>query len=115
MIRKSSDYRAEHRPCGGSADDFEVRHRFTKEEAFGKARLFAEICFGPGQEIPMHAHNNEFEMFFVIEGSLVGIDRDGNETPFEQGDYMLTGYGDSHSVRNDSGKPAKIMAIIFDA
>ena len=115
MIRKSSDYQVEHRPCGGSQCNFEVRHRFTKEEMFGKARLLAEICFEPGQEIPLHVHQNDFEVFYVLEGSLVSIDKDGNESPFELGDYMLTGYGDSHNIRNDSGKPAKIMAIVVDA
>lgn len=112
MIRRKDEYTVEHRPCGGSKGDFEVRVFYSKDEMHGKARLFAEIVFQPGDLIPLHEHNDEVEIFRVLEGELVSIDENGGETPFREGDYMATGDGNKHSLRNDSGKTARIMAII---
>ena len=114
MIRKSGEYTVENRACGGSSDIFEVRRRFRPEEMFQKTRLFSEIVFEPGFLIPMHTHQNDVEIFYVLEGELVSIDADGGEKPFVKGDYMVTGGGESHSLRNDSGKLAKILAIIMN-
>jgi len=114
MIRKSGEYTVENRTCGGGTDIFELRHRFTAEEMFQKTRLFSEILFEPGFLIPMHAHENEVEIYYVLEGELVSLDENGGKTPFVQGDYMVTGGGRRHSVRNDSDKPAKILAIIIN-
>lgn len=113
MIRKSDEYTVEYRPCGGSEENFEVRTFYKKDEMHGNARLFAEIVFKPGDLIPLHEHANETEVFRVLEGELVSIDENGGETPFCEGDYMLTGGGNKHSLRNDSGKTARIMAIIM--
>jgi len=114
MIRKSGEYTVENRPCGGSSDIFEVRHRFTCEEMFGKTRLFSEIVFEPGFVLPMHAHQKDVEIFYVMEGELVSIDGDGGEAPFVTGDYMITGGGGRHGLRNDSGKRARILAVIIN-
>lgn len=114
MIKKNNEYTAEQRACGGSTDIFEVRHRFTKNEVFGKTRLVAEIMFEPGNLIPLHAHKDDVEIFLVLEGNLVSISEDGAETPFNSGDYMVTGGGGTHSIRNNSDKPAKLLAIIIE-
>lgn len=113
MIRENDAYTVENRPCGGSTDIFELRHRFTAEDTFGKTRLCSEIIFEPGYLIPLHAHEKDVEIFYVLDGELVNIDESGVETPFLKGDYMVTGGGQKHSVRNDSGKRAKVLAIII--
>ncbi len=113
MIRKNDEYTVEKRPIGGSEHLFEVRHKFSQDELMGYSRLFAEILIEPNVTIPLHQHNNEAEVFLVLEGELVSIAEDGSETPFRLGDYMLTGNGDKHSLRNDGDKLAKIMAIIM--
>lgn len=113
MIRRADEYSVEQRPCGGSANDFEVRQFYSKDELFGLARLFCEIVFKPHDLIPLHAHENEAEIFHVLEGELVAIDENGVETPFKQGDYMVTGGGEKHSLRNDTEKTARIMAVII--
>ncbi len=114
MIRKSGEYTVENRPCGGSKEIFEVRHRFSKDETFGKTRICAEIIFEPGYCIPFHPHGPDAEIYMVLEGELVSINEDGSEEPFVQGDYMVTGGGAKHSVRNDSGKRVRMMAIVIN-
>lgn len=114
VIRKSGEYTVQYRPCGGSQNDFELRHRFSKEEMFGKTRLCAEIVFQPGDVIPLHRHGPDAEIYYMLEGELVSISEDGTEEPFTEGDYMATGGGAGHSVRNDSGKMARMLAIVIE-
>lgn len=114
MIRKHDEFTVERRPCGGSEVDFEVRHFFNKDDTLGKMRLFSEIVFQPGDAIPIHAHVDNMEVFRILEGELVAVEDDGSEIPLKIGDYMVTGGGAKHSLRNDSGKTAKIMAIIVE-
>lgn len=113
MIRTPQDFVAEHRPIAKSPNDFEVRQIFSKDELMGYSRLCGEIVLKPRDLIPLHAHENEAEIFLVLEGELVSIDENGAEAPFRRGDYMLTGNGAKHSLRNDSGKDARILAVIM--
>lgn len=113
MIKTPDEFVTERRPIAKSENDFEIRNIFSKDELMGYSRLCSEIVLKPGDLIPLHAHENEAEIFLVLEGELVSIGEDGAETPFNLGSYMLTGNGAKHSLRNDSGKDARIMAVIM--
>ncbi|GHU81259.1 oxalate-binding protein [Clostridia bacterium] len=112
MIKKSDEFREERRVIAGGKGEIILRHRFERDDMMEKCRLFAELTIEPGNSIGEHAHVEDMEIFYVLEGELVSIGRDGSETPFRKGDAMLTGGGDFHSLRNDSDKPAKMLAVI---
>lgn len=112
MIRRKDDVRQEKRPIAGGNGEIGFRHRLEKDEMFGKCRLCAELTLEPGNSIGLHAHENEAEIFYLLEGELVSVGGDGAEEPFRQGDVMSTGGGGKHSLRNDSGKPATMLAVI---
>lgn len=112
MIRRNDDVRKESRSIAGGNGEISFRHRLEKDEMFGKCRLCAELTLEPGNSIGLHAHENEVEIFYLLEGELVSVNEDGSEEPFGRGDVMSTGGGGKHSLRNDSNAPATMLAII---
>ena len=112
MISKNGSFRTEKRAIGGGVGEIIINHRLEKETLHGKSRLCAELVIEPGCSIGEHPHTGEVEFFYVLEGTLVSINSDGTEEAFLPGDIMATGGGESHALRNDSDKPAKMLAII---
>ena len=113
MISKSGCHREELRVIQGGEGEIILHHKFERDQLFGKSRLVAEITVRPGHSIGMHPHDPDAEIYYMLSGELVSINADGAEEPFLPGDAMLTGGGDSHSVRNDSDKDAKMFAIVM--
>lgn len=66
----------------------------------------------PGDEIGYHVHQNETEIYYVLEGELEFNDN-GQEKTAKKGDILFTGHNTGHSAVNKSDKPATIFAIII--
>ena len=113
MIVKSGQYREEHRVIAGGKGEIVLRHKFEREQLFGKSRLVAELTIHPGHSVGMHPHDPDAEIYYMLSGALVSINPDGSEEPFLPGDTMLTGGGDSHGVRNDTDADAKMLAVVM--
>ena len=113
MISKSGQFREERRAIAGGDGEIILKHKFERGQMFGKSRLFAEIVIRPGCSIGMHPHDADAEIYYMLEGALVSVGPDGGEEPFLPGDAMLTGGGEKHSVRNDTGADAKMLAIVM--
>ena len=113
MIVKSGQYREEQRVIAEGKGDIILRHKFEREQLFGKSRLVAELTIHPGDSIGMHPHDPDAEIFYMLSGALTSVNPDGSEEPFLPGDTMLTGGGDSHSVRNDADRDAKMLAVVM--
>ena len=113
MIAKSGQYREELRVIADGKGETILHHIFEREQLFGKSRLVAELTIRPGCSVGMHPHDPDAEIYYMLSGALVSISADGSEEPFLPGDAMLTGGGDSHAVRNDTDKDAKMLAIVM--
>ena len=113
MISKSGSHREELRAIADGEGEIILHHKFEREQLFGKSRLVAEVTIRPGHSIGLHKHDPDAEIYYMLSGELVSIGADGGEEPFLPGDAMLTGGGDSHSVRNDTGKDAVMLAIVM--
>ena len=113
MIVKAGDYREERRVIAGGEGEILLKHKFEREQMFGKSRLAAELVIAPGQSIGMHVHDPDAEIYYMLSGELVSVNADGSEEPFLAGDAMLTGGGGMHGVRNDSDKDAVMLAIVM--
>ena len=113
MIVKSGQFREEKRVIADGKGEIVLLHKFEREQLFGKSRLVAEVIIKPGYSIGMHPHDPDAEIYYMLSGELVSISADGTEEPFLPGDAMLTGGGDSHSVRNDTDKDATMLAIVM--
>ena len=74
-------------------------------------RLCAELTLYENCEIGLHTHENETEMFYILSGE--GEYTDGGEKQaIKAGDFTICGSGESHAVKNISGEPLVIMAVI---
>ena len=75
------------------------------------ARLFAECALNPGCSIGYHQHDSETEYYFIISGTGT-LNDNGKEVQVKQGDSVITGNGDSHSIKNTGSVPLVFHAVI---
>ena len=96
----------------GGEGKVELGHWFVSENFGGKVRLCARLTLPPGASIGSHAHEGEDEIYVVMSGNGK-IFEDGEWITISPGDAILTGKGDSHSVKNDGTEPLVIAAVII--
>ena len=84
-----------------------------KGEYKGSARLLGTILLEPGCSIGAHVHENEEEVFYVIEGTAT-YDDNGKTEILHQGDSCLCLGGQKHSLANreESGNLVVFAAIL---
>jgi mannose-6-phosphate isomerase-like protein (cupin superfamily) len=113
MIRRAADRKVEVREkMRGGEGAVTIFHYFEKDEFTAKARLCARLVIPPGAGIGPHRHEGEDEVYIVNRGA--GILDDGqNRTRVTAGDAVLTGKGESHSIRNDGSEDLELTAVIL--
>lgn len=81
---------------------------------FGAQKLgFHLEVMNPGQfSAPFHSHEEEEEMFFVIEGEAI-VRSEGQFRKVGPGDFIFypTGQAYAHNMYNHSDKPFKFLAL----
>jgi len=75
------------------------------------ARLFSEMTLNPGCSIGYHQHNAETEYYFILAGAGT-VNDNGTERQINQGDVMVIGNGESHSIKNTGNIPLVLHAVI---
>lgn len=113
MLRKSSEMKVEIREkMRGGEGNIQIKHLFQEEDLKGKVRLTAEITIPVGGSIGFHQHDQEEEIFYFIAGR--GEVKENEEIRVvDPGDAVVTGGGNSHSVKNISTEPLIMMAVIL--
>ncbi|MBT3191224.1 MAG: cupin domain-containing protein [Verrucomicrobia bacterium] len=113
MIRKADQMIAELCPnMRGGTGTVTIEKMFLPEEMTANSRLCARLTLPPGASIGSHQHLKEDEVYVITQGC--GILDDGQcETLVSVGDAVLTGNGESHSIRNDGDAPLEITAVIM--
>ncbi len=96
----------------GGKGSVEILHIFKQEELKGKARLCARITIAPGSSIGLHQHDNEEEIFYIINGKGL-VNDNGSISEVGAGDSIITGNGASHSIENTGDGPLEMMAVIL--
>jgi quercetin dioxygenase-like cupin family protein len=113
MVIRKADQRLQVRDnVRGGNGTLENRHIVEPDAMFGSATLFSEFFFDPGDSIGSHPHDNDAEVYYMLEGELVLIE-DGVETVLKEGDASYAHSGVSHAIENRSDKPAKMLAVIL--
>lgn len=85
---------------------------YKGEELLGKATLFNRLTIKPGSSIGEHAHTEDAEIYYVLEGEVTASDN-GKPVVLNKGDCMFTGGGETHSLENTSDADAVILAIVL--
>lgn len=83
-----------------------------KDEYNGKARLVGTILLKSGCSIGEHIHENEEEIFYVIDGEAQYNDNGEIKTLYK-GDSCICLGGQKHSIANKSDKDLTVFAVIL--
>ena len=112
VIRKEAQRLQVRDNVRGGKGTLENRHIIEPDAMFGSATLFTEFFFDPGDSIGVHAHDNDAEVYYMLEGTLTLVE-DGVETELKAGDASYAHSGTSHAIENRLDKPAKMLAVIL--
>lgn len=73
--------------------------------------MVAENTLDPGSEIAYHAHENDDELFVIIEGE--GLYRENDtDVPVGPGDMLFLTRGNAHGLRNLGEGSLRLLAVI---
>ncbi len=113
MFRKAKDRKIEvrHEMRGGKGD-VTLYHSFTDDELSSPTRVCATIVIEPGCSIGTHVHDQEEEIFYIIEGTAKANDN-GTDVILKPGDSLLTGGGRCHGIENIGDKTLKLFATVI--
>ena len=89
-----------------------VTNILDKGEYKGNARLLGVITLEKDCSIGAHVHENEEEVFYVIEGTAVYNDN-GKTVILEKGDSCVCLGGEEHSIANRNDETLKVFAVIL--
>ena len=89
-----------------------MTHFLNPEDSCDTGRLFSIATIPPGASIGKHEHINEFEIYYMLEGTANVMDND-QPGVLEAGDCMICKDGDSHSIENVSDKDAKLIFVVL--
>ncbi len=78
----------------------------------GKSRLVGVITLEPGCSIGTHVHENEEEIFYIIDGTATYNDN-GETVLLNKGDSCLCLGGEEHSIANRTDSTVKVFAVIL--
>ena len=82
------------------------------EGSYGAGKLFSRTELPAGASIGEHRHDGEFEVYYVLEGTVEVLDGGVWQT-LRRGDMHLCASGESHAVRNSSAEEAQILMLIL--
>jgi quercetin dioxygenase-like cupin family protein len=90
-----------------------IFHDFlTAEESYGAGKLFSRTVLPAGASIGEHQHEGEYEVYYVLTGTVDVLD-DGGWTTLHTGDTHLCSSGESHAIRNFSTSEAEVLMLIL--
>jgi len=95
----------------GGPGRVEFKKPFTMEELGNRFCNLMRVTMRPGDGVGVHAHTENAEVYYMLEGSATIID-DGVETILNPGDAQFCADGHTHGIYNHTDKDAAFLAII---
>ena len=112
MVIRKGDHPVERREHARGGDGFvTITHLATEEQTFNHCRMLVTTVIEPGSEMGYHAHVNEIEFFYVLEGALE-VNDDGETVVVYPGDTVFSAEGKGHSLKAYGDQPAKYLAVV---
>lgn len=81
-------------------------------EYHGKSRMLATITLEPGCSIGEHVHENEEEVFYIIQGTAT-YDDNGREAILHPGDACICLGGQKHSIANRTTDETLVLHAVI--
>ena len=114
MIKRSAEQTVREREeVRGGVGKLYFHDFLTKEEAFGAGSLFSKTVIPAGSSIGEHRHDGEFEIYYVLAGTVEVLDS-GVWNTLIRGDMHLCASGESHAIRNSSADEAQVLMLILN-
>ena len=85
---------------------------FPEEEQPAKCRLFSVITLEKGCSIGWHTHDDETEIYYILEGEAETNDN-GTVRTLRPGDVTVTGKGAGHCLENKRDEPMRMLAVVI--
>ena len=96
----------------GGDGSVKITHILDKGEYKGQSRLVGVITLEPGCSIGAHVHENEEEIFYVMEGTATYNDN-GETVTLGEGDSCICLGGEEHCIGNKTDKTVRVFAVIL--
>lgn len=114
MIKKSADFKKESREnMRGGSGAVKFEHVWEPcSEMKSNTRLFSRLILEKGCSVGTHAHDNEEEVFYVLQGTAE-FTENGVKTILHTGDTSITGGGSSHSIACLGDETCVVLAVII--
>ena len=113
MIKRNEEMKREIKVNMRGGDGQVVVTKMLDDAEFkGKSRLMATLTLEPGSSIGEHIHENEEEIFYVIEGEAQYLDG-GEWKTMKKGDSCICLGGQSHSIANRGSETLVVAAVIL--
>lgn len=74
-------------------------------------RFLGRFLIRKGCSIGKHVHEGEVEYYIILAGQGV-VTEDSGESVVYPGDVIVTGWGESHSIRNECDENLEFIAVI---
>lgn len=112
MIIRKDEGMKEYRNIRNGVGEILMENKFGLDETANRCKMVAVLNLEPGQCTGYHAHIDDCELFFMLEGELVCVE-DGEEFPLRIGDCTMTCGGEKHQIINRSDKLAKVLSVVI--
>ncbi|MET3576156.1 cupin domain-containing protein [Bhargavaea ullalensis] len=112
MIRKTPEFSVIHNVHGGKGS-MEIARILTDEDRAGALRLFARVTVHPHSTIAYHLHEEDSEIYYLLEGKGIFIDNGEKRSPVEAGDFCMIRQGEGHGIENPYDEPIELLAVVF--
>ena len=111
MIIKPKDMKTEEVPHLRGGDGTVIKTYMAPAQPDMHLRLLGRFTLRKGYSIGKHVHDGEVEYYCILAGQGV-VTEDTGESTVNPGDVVVTGWGQSHSIRNDRDEDLEFIAVI---
>jgi len=81
-----------------------------KSDGLADQLFFAEQIGPPGFGVPMHVHDDEDELFYILEGELT-VETEAGEVVAKAGSFVHLPHGVAHGFRNATSQAVRSLVI----
>ncbi len=115
MIRRADECKVEYREHMRDGDGVvQITNFVDASELYEKGRLFARLRLEPGSSIGYHVHENDSEIFYILNGQAEYNDN-GEIRTVKGGDVTICPEGTGHGIANRSDQVVDVIAVIVYA
>jgi len=112
MVIKEKDMKKSERIAMRGGDKSVIFQEVVDPKYLLHSRLFSTLTLVPGSSIGPHVHSGEIEYYYILEGEGIVSEKDGDKT-VRAGDVVITGWNNSHAIRNSGTENLKFLAVIL--